>query len=661
MSLVQLPANVLPSHPNGVTSPLGRYLTTLLNASNGVPFDATSSAMEACLGLAMAHPFDPQERVAYGRNPVQDCSLVGAVVRATNANTVQLQHRSWPETIDGFGAQLLEGPGFVSHRPLQIDNEWVAAALTAVGCSAWDDAPLHAASALPYAVQGAAQMGMAGLLERFLKTPGAWSAQRVADAPFVTRSGEQSLGWVALASKKEANLSLEVLVRNGARLTQEKAIVATLVGAYPQAVAALAPTLPALSEAAQRKVQEAWKERVVSRALEAQDAQSMSQVLWGAKAPEVLSAASTTIGQYFSEGWGSTPNGSKSQAYDFATNQGAEKLIAQARVKAGPMAGQWSVLAAAAFSRVRQGDSFGALGWNASAMLSQVFHQEERKYILASPNKAPYKGSLAPALGFDWRPGIRIDGLVVLALMGQRGEGLVRYAGQKNDMEDGVQDHIRGFQAAAGIGNLERWVEENLPAAARATQAMVKGNASSAGVRLLHAWFTLINRTEAFEPWQALSEEERFGVIYGVTAKFQGSDPWTLKEARQVASITGMASENERAASMFQTLVDTFFPGAYNLEGLQDQAPDSLGFKAALVANLALTRSTEHHEKVFEHVHRVYAQLPKQTVELLETWLDTVTSLGSERRLQFQAVLKQWALEHRLSPAAPTSSPRLRL
>lgn len=661
MSLVQLPANVLPSHPNGVTSPLGRYLTTLLNASNGVPFDATSSAMEACLGLAMAHPFDPQERVAYGRNPVQDCSLMGAIIRATNAHTVQLQHRSWPETIEGFGPQLLEGAGYVPHRPLQIDNEWVAAALIAVGCSPWGDAPLHAASALPYAVQGAAQMGMAGLLERFLQTSDAWPAQRVADATFITRSGEKTLGWEALASQREASLSLEVLTRNGARLTQEKTIVKTLAVAYPEAVKALAPTLPPLSDAAQRKIQDAWKERVVRRELGSEETQTMAKALWGGNAPEDLSAASTTIGQYFSEGWGSTPNGSKSQAYDFATNQGAEKLIAQARVKAGPMAGQWSVLAAAAFSRVRQGDAYGALGWNPSAMLSQVFDGEQKKYVLASANKAPYKGSLAPALGFDWRPGIRIDGLVLLALMGQCGEGLVRFPGQKNDTEEKVQENLRAFQASAGIANLERWVEENLPAAARATQAMIRGNASSAGVRLLHTWFTLINRTEAFAPWQALTEEERFGVLYGVTAKFQGSDSWTLKENRQVSSITGIASENERAASQFQTLVDTFFPGAYNLEGLQKQEPDSLGFKAALVANLALTRSTEHHEKVFEHVHRVYGQLSKETVGLLETWLDTTTSLGSERLPQLRAVLKEWSLEHRLSPAEEAPAPRFRL
>ena len=138
MTTVQLPASAVPVSPNPrqpEVGPLANLLSALMSShANSLPYDLVSPVMQSCLALATVHPFDTTERVPYRRGSIDiDLSLLEAVLNLTNFNATSHVYRPWPKTIDGFGPELLKLPGPASHRHLQVDKEWVAAALLALG------------------------------------------------------------------------------------------------------------------------------------------------------------------------------------------------------------------------------------------------------------------------------------------------------------------------------------------------------------------------------------------------------------------------------------------------------------------------------------------------------------------------------------------------
>lgn len=640
MSIVQLPTSAVIASPHRnrpEVGPLANLLSALMSShANGLPYDLVSPVMQSCLAMASAHPFDINERVPYVRGATAtDFSLLESVLNLTNFNVCAHVYRPWPSSIDGFGPHLLEQPGSAPHRPLQVDTEWVAAVLVAMGANPWSPDP---AGDLPRPVQMAAENGMAGLVDRFLACPGSWSAQAIADAAFLNPQGQGRSGWVVLTERSERSAALEVLLKNGARLTHEPTTVELLSAACPEAVETLAPYLQPLSAAGRKKLESAWRARAQSHGLNAEGLGRMSAALWGGDAAEQLSAAAVAIAQDLAVAWGSSANGSSSRAYDFGGNQGIEALVSQGKVKTGPMAGQWSRLASMAFSRVRQASSSGALGWSVENMMFRKFEQGTG-WVAADSSQPPYKGALAPALGFDWRPGIAIDSLVMLALLGQQPEAST--------------DHdIQAFSNATGIADLKAWAREHVAGAVEVTKLACSGNATTAAQRMLYVWHALMERTLKAKVLDELSPQHRFDLLYAVTGKFKASDPWSTH--------TGALAGNQGPVEKFQALVGALFPNLPSCQTLLRQDPEGLEFRVALMVELACSRSSEKHEALLKDLALESARLPEEVFGLLETWAKAATHLTSEASSRCQTMIQGWRLDRRLSPAEASPSARSR-
>lgn len=643
MTTVQLPASAVPVSPNPrqpEVGPLANLLSALMSShANGLPYDLVSPVMQSCLALATVHPFDTTERVPYRRGSIAtDLSLLEAVLNLTNFNATSHVYRPWPQTIDGFGPELLKLPGPASHRPLQVDTEWVAAALVALGCTPWSAAP---AGSLPSSVQLAAENGMAGLLERFLALPGAWSAQAIADAPFTTPHGNGPQGWSVLVNRPERSAALGVLLKNGARPADEEAAVGLLSAACPEAVETLAPYLSSLSAAGRKKVESAWRSRAQSNDLSAQGLGRMSAALWGADAAEQLSAAAVAIAQDLAVAWGTPSNGSSGRAYGFKGNMGVEALLGRGKVKTGPLAGQWNQLASSVFSRIRQASSRGALGWSVNPMMFSRF-EDGKGWVSAESSKPPYKYALAPALGFDWRPGVPIDSILLLGLLGQEEEG-------------STNAEIRAFLAATGISsdpatdieNLRLWAKKHVGGAVEVTKQACSGNATTAAVRMLYTWHALMARVKETDILEALAPQQRFELLYALTGKFKASDPWDTSNPG-----TGGAREQ------FLALATVLFPNLPSVEELLQQDPSGVDFRAALVMELALTRSSQKHQHLIEVLATEHARLPEEVFGLLETWAKATTSLSSDASKHCQAMIDGWRLDRRLAASQPPSPGR---
>lgn len=636
MSTVQLPTSAVTASPHRnrpEVGPLANLLSALMSShANGLPYDLVSPVMQSCLAMASAHPFDIDERVPYVRGSTEtDFSLLESVLRLTNFNACAHAYRPWPATIDGFGPHLLEQPGSAPHRPLQVDTEWVAAALVAMGANPWPNAQ---ADELPGPLKVAAENGMAGLLERFLACPGSWSAQAIADAAFPSPQGPS--GWAVLTERSERSAALKVLLKNGARLTHEPTTVELLSAACPEAVETLAPYLQPLSAAGRKKLEGAWRARAQSHGLNAEGLGRMSAALWGGDAAEQLSTTAVAIAQDLAVAWGRRANGSSSRAYDFGGDQGIEALVSQGKVKTGPMAGQWSRLASMAFSRVRQASSSGALGWSVENMMFRKFEQGTG-WSVADSTESPYKGALAPALGFDWRPGVAIDSIVMLALLGQ-------------EPERSTDHDIQAFSSATGIADLKAWAKEHVAGAVEMTKIACSGNATTAAQRMLCVWHALLERTNKAKILDALSPQHRFDLLYAVTGKFKASDPWS--------PTTGAMAGRQGPVEKFQALVGALFPNLPSCQTLLQQDPEGLDFRVALMMELACSRSSEKHEALLKDLALENARLPEEVFGLLETWAKSVTSLNNEGSARCQTMIQGWRLDRKLSPTEASPSTR---
>ena len=508
-------------------SPLARFLGAQLQRK-AITLDRTRyqsplsdydlAAIEtAALALASAHPFDPTElTVTPGKEmrpgPESNISappldLLSAALTLSEGGWTAgpTSTGDWPATLEGF-----------SDRPWDSKDppmERLAAVLTAAGCSPWT--PLHPAGPrpatwdpafveLPTAVHLAATQGLHRLLLRFLSLPGAWTAATVGAGRRHFR-GQQLL--TQLLKTPASMPALEALVARGARLDSEA--IPWLEDACIEAIEALARhrAFPQLSAPQRRGVLQAWRKRSCEGALRPQQAARMAALLdetgAGPAVPDQsMSTAALAVAKYLTVAWGSRANGSSSMAYDFARDLGSAALVERAALpKRRGLTGEWSVLAAAAFSRVIQGEN-AAQGWSVQVMLGEP----------------PSAGVLSDALGFEWRPDIPVDALVALALFGQRPDDT--YAPSKNwnagDRRRMLTSDLADFTLAAGISDLNAWSRAQVAPAAAATLAITVPASQSglvAGNTLAAVWATWAQRMGVSALRTALDERTRADLL----------------------------------------------------------------------------------------------------------------------------------------------------
>ena len=515
---IQLPASALPLKAD--TSPLASYLSDVCSGRKSAGVDLIPSVIEGAMALATTHPFDVNDAVhiKHHDDPEHRVSLLDGVLMLYPFARRGSDRRVWPKTVEEFGPSLLttESPYDKHHRRANV--EWFAALLAAAGCNPWSSPfePAHE-RVLPSAVATAMQLGLGGLLERFLTCPGAWSAQQVADA----RAGTDATHWPSLVSQPHLVTVLAVLLEQGARLEDPKLWTKVMEVASPEGAQLLGRHSPVvLSDTQEKKIQSAWSTRLKAKELTPANFEAMGQALHGDNVSQAFDSIAAQITQRLSETWGKAPNGSARRAYDFANDLGTASLAARRPLRGGLMAGQWSLLAACAAERIRAADEGGALGWSVSRMLKSEFDKTKKVWELADTSSREFKGKLAPALGFDWRPGIAIDGIVALSLLGQAGAGTAQETVQvKQARESDVFREWGDFSQATGVEDVRAWARQHAPSAIAFTTQMLKTPHQNVVGCLLRTW----NAALAAEPLllQDTTHEERTDLLTALHGKFE--------------------------------------------------------------------------------------------------------------------------------------------
>lgn len=634
---IHLPANLIPAQPlpsndeRASPSQLGRYLQASLRMGNPtLAFDEVEPFVTGAITLAAATPFDPNERLKLSHGDVDPpISLVEGVLRLSNINLSA--HRAlknppptmWPSDPQEFGELLARG--------VSPDTQLLAGLLIATGCNPWTSTP---EGQLPAEIVLSTRLGYGPLLARQLELPGALSAQSVADNvvdPANRYQGSPAPLWQELFHDRQCAGPLEVLLAAGAR-PSPKQVAQLLPEATPEAVQALVRhARPTLSDRQSQQLRTLWKERARKQAISPAQAQSMSAALWGEEAVSDMSAASVEISRLVAVTWGQEPNGSSSQAYDFMGDTGIETLNARTRLKAGPMAGQWSLLAAAALSRLRQGNALGARGWSTALMLQREFDDEQRHWVRADPSQSPWKGSLAPAMGFDWRPGISVDGILALALYGQRGDaaGQNEPARQQNAKE--LTHDIQGFAQAAGIEDVRAWATEHLPSAARFTLHTLRRPAAAALEPMICAWSNIALRAPTL--LSNLADTEL--------------------GAQLLLTLGDFAPGASGSFHGFKHLTQGLFPGLKENE-LTDPGTSGPRRRAALAVRLS--RGLPGHFEKFNEVFEQSGELSADDLEIVSSWIGRNASQIEEGK--WRAAVEERQMELTTAQAGPAPSSR---
>ena len=623
--MTQLPSTTAILHTPAGTSPLGSYLASLLTChGNSLPFDLVSSAMTGAMALAAAHPFDPEEVVSYTRgHETHDRTLLDAVLQLTNANFTAPTQR-WPRNIDGFGPHLEMTS--TRGKPLGMTTEWAAAALTAAGCNPWTGfAPARKDACVPFSVGCAVSYGFGGLADRFLECPTAPNAAGVGTARHAAASPETVLQHV-IRNPSCASV-LECLLDRGVRVDNEPEALRLLSIASSEAVALLAKSgLPELSPANRAKVESAWKERAGKHELSMQDVEAMQLAAWGSVAAG-LSKGALSINRFLGAEWGKNPGGSVSQAYDFRLPDGIPGTD-RAQVKAGPQAGQWSVFASAVASRIRQANNQGALGWSVPTMIHREYDAAQGRWITADCAVSPYRGSLKDALGFDWRPGAPIDGIVALGLYGQRGASAYASPQTLEELEQEVRKDIRQFGLATGIDDVPQWARDTIDGAAQFTVGVLKSSKINAARSLLFTWGVALGRQPDLAT--GIAPERAVVLLQALTSHFEMSKSWKDKPSA--------GSE----ASAFDQVAAALFPGLTPQSFAIDPTLSGPQKTAALILALSRANPDNKPDIILSQLHDASPVLSMGDLEVVQAW--TRAALASADRQAAQSVVESWKL-----------------
>lgn len=618
-----LPTTALPcaaTDTNGL-SPLASYLRGFYCSENGkaLHYELVEPVMRGAMSLAIQFPFDPNERVDNNRSQAAPISLLEIVLSLTNVykNSGTLVAVDWPANINEFSAHLLN-----DNRV--IDTEWVAAALTVAGANPWNELD-EAPDTLPRAVVLAAKYGLGGLLRRFLECPGAWDAQKIADfvVPSTTHSGSSELMWSILCTNPHATSSLKVLLEAGARPPGKAATMAAISDGHPEAVEVLSKfDLTPLSENDKVKVNTQWKDRCKRQLITPADLEKMTKAMWGSEHSLALSSEDIEITRFLSTAWKASANGSSAFAYDFFTNKGAAALNSRGVFK-GAVSGQWSLLAAAAFSRIKQTDYTGSLGWSVPRMLFQEFDPQESVWDGPDCSKPPFLNSLAPAIGFDWRPGVSIDGIVALSLFGQRN------VDDSQTHKKSLESDIINFGLATGVSDPRAWAKASMPAAVEFTVVALKRGSREAVECMMTAWQTALMREPSLV--DEISPIDRLRLLGSFT--------------QTTMSFLGIKK------SVIQKISSTLFPGLHAKSLFEDSTLRGVELSVALLLTFIHSESKEL-DKNIEAIFNFSSHFDQGNINTIKQWAE---KSEPETHAVWMSHITQWELnQSTLTSTAPS-------
>lgn len=323
---------------------------------------------------------------------------------------------------------------------------------------------------------------------------------------------------------------------------------------------------------------------------------------------------------------------------------GPSVLAHRFSVARGTLAGQWSGLAALAYERVCKADYLeGARTWK----MAEVLAPPADPLLPVRCSQSPYKGCLASALGFEWRPGVAIDAVVLLGWLGQEGRWLEPHS-ELYGKQDVLARDLLDFQRATGMRDWKQWAHKHLDGAVAATERLARSDA--AALALIPVWATVLKRLviHGVDVESALSEERRLVLMETLTRNFKAFNPPFLA---------------------YQSIAELLFPGcptAADPLGLKRDGFDfnSTFFHASLCKRLFLLPSSEAGHSLVKRLGEIHEQLPSSVWEMVDRWAQHTPGLDEAEAALIRAQVKRFDVSQRLSAletAVVAKGPRVRM
>lgn len=431
--------------------------------------------------------------------------------------------RAWPVDVAGFEKDL-ERLGPPSARP-EVDARWLVALLLACGADPWSDrtSTVQWGPCLDIAMAE----GEAGLVERWMGLPGAPSWAELGAGRYgpaftfpVARGVRPSHWWGAATSAPAMGPVLDLLLAKRAACPPD---FDPLKQSCEQALAPLLQHEPDLREQKDRasRIQAAWFVRLRMGNLDPTTFANMTIALAHhmgktpldpvaskqAKARLIRQAQAYQDLNQLEWGPRPAPFATQGRRPAAAWNERVELRMTTAQ------GGTWSELAIVWLRTIQALSSATPTlpAWRLTEWLepaAAVGEKEKEK-----EKEGPPAGTLAEAIGFDWRPGIAIDGIALLALYGAPLRGHDRRANAR----------------VLGIEDLPSWVARTLPAAIAFTQTHLRDlkndekHILNKEQAFAHLWTQVIKTLPPAVCHNVLSRPEAgLGLIQAFHAGFEG-------------------------------------------------------------------------------------------------------------------------------------------
>ena len=483
-SPTRLPPNTFLPPRASSEDPMVRFATDLMSTHQST---LDKSHAQALLGFGQLVPFDSNALVV-GRSyaPYPVLSLLGFVLERSPYYS-QGTRQSWPASLEGFDEPIVEK----LCKDKLMAGEWVAAVFMAAGADPWRSGVYvyetegksvewgypHASAPVFHALKS----GMSGLVELMLEKPGAPGLEELVNSavPSEIRNIKESAteSWFhAACAEPRLKPLLDWMLDKGVRpLSSSRRHV--LEQATPRALEEFSSRgLMPVDKDLVRRLEAAWRARTKAGDLEASDQAKMSALVRGREIKNDDIRASEFMVLLTKNPWGKIP---LSGLDGYAANTGVELLASVAKVPSGALSGQWSGLAAHLINRLRQSDDRG--GGVREFDLRQMVG---RKDLEASSSPSP----LAGAIGFEWRNGAPIDGIVSLLLLGRDSSSSAYVP------PDRWRELTQAQADLLGVGDALKWASSHVDAAITFTQAIVSRGSESAASTMTSVWARALSR-----------------------------------------------------------------------------------------------------------------------------------------------------------------------
>lgn len=468
--MTKLPANFLHGYTQTKgTSPLVSSVQSMLDDlgpilswNNGTlrqaPFPLETVGL---LTLMQWFDFDPNARLSYtawvNRKEKQfNVSLLEAILLlGTHARPV-CTDRTWPLTLEGLAT--LESTSNVLSQKDGLSVEFLAATLIALGADPW--AEVSSEDPLGRVLPLALMNHMGGLAERI------WQCEKgrppVEALSTATPWGENKksiVGWLEWVTAETHGSSTAAWLLGKGVVPNPKAHPLTLAQTGDM-VATYTKNGIALDEKLQNKLIVAWQGHVNRQTLSESGFVSLKQALNNlsdtpssssltAEEEHAIAAITKEYGEVAwnksdSPQWGSWLRGEEHKRADA---DGLDKRIV---ISLGVLKGQWNPFVSWLFRHLRSSkDSQWTLEW-----------------LFQKPVSPRPKGWLANTIGFDWRPGISINGMMAFSLA----------QAQPRNAKDHHTKNFEDILHALAIDDFKSWLEEQHDAMVAFSQAFSRGD-----------------------------------------------------------------------------------------------------------------------------------------------------------------------------------------